>query len=84
MNIFLFIAFIILCSFLIASLLYLRFDLFKKFFHDVMKWHKPDGTKEVFNMTIFSRCKHCHKYIMQDSQGNWYDPNEYSEKEDKI
>ena len=53
---------------------YFKFGLGKWFFHDIMGWHIPDrGEKKTHDgLSYHSRCKHCGKEIMQDSQGNWF------------
>lgn len=41
-------------------------------YHDIMGWHKPDGTLFNDGCSNHSYCRFCHKEIMQDSQGNWF------------
>lgn len=83
MNMFLFICFIILIIFLIAAVLYMRLDWFKTLFHDGLKWHKPTIERTIKGLNVYSTCKHCNKPIVQDSQGNWYDPSDYFEWEEE-
>lgn len=40
--------------------------------HDIMGWHKPDGSHFNDGCSEHSHCRFCHKEIMQDSQGNWF------------
>lgn len=57
----------------IGGILYFKKGWFKKFYHDVLKWHRPNDETIGFNgMTFHSTCKHCGEKIMQDSQGNWF------------
>lgn len=77
MNIFLIIVFIlailILCFF-VGMLCYHTFGLFKKLYHDILKWHEPSKVIEQWSdgCSQHSICKYCGKEIMQDSQGNWF------------
>ena len=57
---------------LIFAPYYFNFGFGKWFFHDVMKWHRPDETNSFDGCSFHSRCKICGKEIMQDSQGNWF------------
>ena len=50
----------------VPPILYFTLGWFKKWFHDVLKWHRPDMSIEE------DICKYCGKKIMQDSQGNWF------------
>ena len=46
---------------------------FKWFYHDIMKWHRPDDSPRTFDgCSEHSKCKHCGEDIMMDSQGNWF------------
>jgi hypothetical protein len=69
------ILFITLSIFLINALLYLKFGLFKKFYHDILKWHKPHNEydSEFDGCSFHNTCKYCGKEIIQDSQGNWFE-----------
>ena len=55
-----------------SAILYCEFGLFKRFYHDILKWHKPTDEKEFDGCNTHSHCKYCGKEIMQDSQGNWF------------
>lgn len=61
----------------VSSVLYIvtKGRIFKRFYHDVLKWHLPDenGSVEYDGVNIHCYCKFCHKEIIQDSQGNWYE-----------
>lgn len=59
---------------LIFSPFYFKFGFGKCFFHDVMKWHRPEETEEsTFDgCSIHNHCKFCGEEILQDSQGNWF------------
>ena len=57
---------------LIGGVFYSRKGWNKKFFHDVMGWHKPDNFRFSDGCSEHSYCRFCHKEIMQDSQGNWF------------
>ena len=57
----------------IGAALYFRFGLLKFFYHDVLGWHTPDNSPQWSDgLSQHSRCKHCGRDIMQDSQGNWF------------
>ena len=72
------IALIILASVLILLLvfspIYLLTGFGKLFYHDILGWHMPDNSvnKTFDGCSVHSKCKHCGKDIMQDSQGNWF------------
>ena len=54
-------------------ILYFKKDWFVWWFHDVLGWHRPDDSPQWSDgCSEHSRCKHCGKEIMQDSQGNWF------------
>jgi hypothetical protein len=55
-----------------SVILYHKFGLFKTFYHDVLGWHEPTDEREFDGCSLHSRCKHCGREIMQDSQGNWF------------
>ena len=57
-----------------AAFLYLWLGWFKRFYHDLLGWHRPDESlDESFDgCSVCSVCKYCGKEIMQDSQGNWF------------
>lgn len=71
-------ALIILASCLILLLvfspIYLLTGFGKLFYHDILGWHMPDRSvnKTFDGCSVHSKCKHCGKDIMQDSQGNWF------------
>ena len=53
--------------------MYLWKGWFKWFFHDILKWHKPDNQPMWFDgCSTHAHCKYCGHEIMQDSQGNWF------------
>ena len=57
----------------LAPALYFKFGFLKFFYHDIMGWHTPDNSpKWSDGLSDHSKCKHCGKDIMQDSQGNWF------------
>lgn len=56
----------------IGGIVYLATGFGKWLYHDRMGWHQPDGSLGFNGLTFTSRCKHCGKEIMQDSQGNWF------------
>jgi hypothetical protein len=56
----------------VPPLLYFKFGLFKKCFHDVLRWHIPKGIEFYDGSSFHSYCKYCDEEIMQDSQGNWF------------
>lgn len=35
-------------------------------------WHKPGKSITLRGVNFTGQCKYCHKYILQDSQGNWF------------
>lgn len=57
---------------LIGGTFYVKLGWFKRFFHDVLKWHMPDEYIGFDGASYCSSCKYCHKDIIQDSQGNWF------------
>ena len=63
---------VIAISILGTSLLYLKRGIGKGFYHDILKWHKPDDSESFNGCSSCSICKYCGKEIMQDSQGNWF------------
>ena len=65
---------IILGSLLITAALYLKFGLFKKFYHNILGWHKPidENDSRFDGCNVHNTCKYCGKEIIQDSQGNWF------------
>lgn len=58
--------------FYVPIIFYEKFGWFKRFYHDVLGWHKPTDEREFDGCSLNSRCKYCGKEIMQDSQGNWF------------
>lgn len=59
---------------LILAPFYFKFGFGKKFYHDVLNWHRPIETEEnTFDgLSVHNHCKFCGEEIMQDSQGNWF------------
>lgn len=70
---FLFIVMVVLVLFLAFAFLYLLFGFGKKFFDEVLGWHKPSKEIRTDGISIQSTCKYCGKKIEQDSQGNWFE-----------
>lgn len=57
----------------IGECLYLKFSLFKFWYHDWLGWHTPDDGPESFDgCSVHAKCRYCGRDIMQDSQGNWF------------
>lgn len=58
--------------------LYLWCGMFKWWFHSVLKWHRPDMSKQwregFFKHSI---CKVCGQEITRDNQGNWLTDDEW-------
>ena len=53
--------------------LYFMFGFLKTFYHDILGWHTLDNSPRWSDgLSDHSKCKHCGKDIMQDSQGNWF------------
>jgi hypothetical protein len=48
------------------------FKVMRKWAHDHLGWHAPDGTRGFDGCSIHSTCRFCGKDVMQDSQGNWF------------
>lgn len=59
---------------IVAMTLYLKYGLFKFYYHDILGWHEPDKSAKEWNDGCSQHCvcRHCGKEIMQDSQGNWF------------
>lgn len=60
--------------FYITAIIYLTTGFGKKFYHDILEWHRPKKNDSLgFDGCSFhATCKYCGKDIMQDSQGNWF------------
>ena len=60
--------------FFTPAVLYTKFGIFKRWYHDVLGWHEPkeDADQTFDGVSVHCVCKHCGKEIMQDSQGNWF------------
>ena len=56
----------------VTGTLYSKFGYFKRFYHDILKWHEPTDECWWDGCTVHSKCKYCGKEIMRDSQGNWF------------
>ena len=52
--------------------LYEKKGKFKKFYHDILEWHQPEGEIYFDGCNTHSTCKYCGKSIMQDSYGCWF------------
>ena len=65
---------VFLAVFYIPPILYFKKGWFKRFFHDLMKWHRPDENTPIWcdGCSDHCVCKYCGEEIMQDSQGNWF------------
>ena len=64
---------IFLVVFYTTMILYFKKNWFKRWYHDVLGWHMPDNSPEWSDgCSSHSKCRHCGKDIMQDSQGNWF------------
>lgn len=65
---------LLLVVFFTGTICYFKLDWFKWFYHDILSWHvpNPDDHMGFDGCSFISTCKHCHKEIMQDSQGNWF------------
>ena len=64
---------ILLFVLIVGAIFYLATGLNKWFYHDILEWHQPTEIHVPYmGITFESRCKHCGKKIMRDSQGNWY------------
>lgn len=46
---------------------------YKKIFCDWMGWHKPPNDLWFDGASHRGKCSRCQKYVMQDSQGNWFE-----------
>ena len=57
---------------LVGSIIYFRTGFGKRFYHDFMGCHLPEDNVWFDGCSFRSKCKHCGKDIMQDSQGNWF------------
>ena len=63
----------LLTIFVILGGTYSITDFGKRFYHDILGWHKPNNADMRFDgCSLHSKCKFCGKDIMQDSQGNWF------------
>lgn len=52
---------------------YFGLGWFKFYCHDLLGWHIPDESTQWFDgCSRCAVCKYCGKYILQDSQGNWF------------
>lgn len=64
---------VITALFYLSMIMYLKFGWFHKLYHDILKCHMPDDSKQTFDgCSMHATCKYCGKDIMQDSQGNWF------------
>jgi hypothetical protein len=60
------------CIWIVPAALYLKFGLFKFFYHDLLGWHMPIEDESYDGVSFTSKCRYCGKEIIQDSQGNWF------------
>lgn len=44
----------------------------RKFLCNILGWHKPSDCIDIHGANVTSKCKYCGKYIILDSQGNWF------------
>ena len=72
MKISLLVMWILLLTFSLSGVLYINYGIFKRFFHDILHWHEPNGKICLNGINLESKCKYCGKEIIQDSQGNWF------------
>lgn len=75
MNIVLAIALVVACSsgvFLIGATMYIKLGWFRRLFHDIFHWHRPNERVLWDGCSFCSVCKYCKKPIKRDSQGNWF------------
>lgn len=64
---------VLIIVFYLPIFLYYKLGWFHKWFHDILGWHVPiDPIMYNDGCSMHSECKYCHKDIMQDSQGNWF------------
>lgn len=65
---------IILTLGFIGGIIYNATGFGKRFYHNILKWHKPDSKASLSfdGCSFHSICEHCGKDIMKDSQGNWF------------
>ena len=63
---------IVLALYIASGIIYLITGIGKRFYHDILEWHRPDNTESFDGCSYHSVCKYCGKNIMQDSQGNWF------------
>ena len=66
----------ILLIWLSGAVLYQTTGFFKFFFHDILGWHEPDKDERKYfdGCNRHATCKYCGKDIIEDSQGNWFNP----------
>lgn len=63
---------VILSTMFVSSILYLKFGLFKTFYHDFMGWCEPDDEIKFNGVGGVSHCKYCKKRIIEDGHGGWF------------
>lgn len=74
-NILIFVAIILIAFWLLTVILtpfYFKWGIGKWLLHDIMGWCTPDDMQNFDGCSWESKCKHCKKKILQDSQGNWF------------
>lgn len=54
MKIFLFVILATLLIFLAPSSLYLRYGLYKRFYHDILEWHRPCDEQKLLTVSHFT------------------------------
>ena len=45
---------------------------FRRFFCDYLGWHSPIKQRNFDGCSWQSWCRFCARYILRDSQGNWF------------
>lgn len=43
---------------------------------EIFDWHKPNNLLKFDGCSFTSKCKYCHRKILQDGQGNWFSVEE--------
>lgn len=44
----------------------------RSFMCNILGWHSPKTIIVFDGCSLLSKCKHCKRTILQDSQGNWF------------
>jgi len=67
-----FLLIVLIVSFLICLLLTIFNKHLPKWFCDKMGWHLTPKDQKFDGASLNGRCPRCGKYVLQDSQGNWF------------